>query len=268
MLILIMLLTTCYAVNMARAGLVTGDAVQAVQLTGTNYFLGKVGVGTNNPLYQLHVIGTMKVTGPLRVPRQGDLLMGSYTNGEPDEGASSAGADLPSGSKGNFLFHNGTNWIALTNLYYDSTTSRLYLNNTNSGIYLDAGGLEGQGASFYRNWLNITNKTTFGGVGQSGIILSTTNDAGKFLKADGTWQSIVSEETDPTVTNCVRKSVTLAVSPGNNAILVSDGSNNTWSLNFNGTFDGQEGTFYRDWNNITNKEIGRASCRERVYSNV
>lgn len=48
---------------------------------------GNVGIGTATPTNKLEVAGTMKVTGQallLYVPPQGDLLMGSYTNGLPN----------------------------------------------------------------------------------------------------------------------------------------------------------------------------------------
>jgi hypothetical protein len=56
--------------------------------SGTNYFLGKVGIGTNNPTAKLHVVGDMTVSGALQVPRQGDVDMGPYTNGLSAAGAS------------------------------------------------------------------------------------------------------------------------------------------------------------------------------------
>mgnify|MGYP000024875552 CR=1 FL=1 len=268
--VLIIFLAAGYAVKMIHGAGVSGDYIHGTQPDGTNYFLGKVGIGTNKPLCQLHVVGDVKVSGPLRVPRQGDLLMGIYTNGDAGDGAYSGGvgANMPSGDEGNLLFHNGSNWVALTNFYYDEVTGRLYLNNTNSGVYLDGGGLEGKSSSFYRDWINITNKSIFGGAGQAGIINSTTNDSGKFLKGDGSWQAVVTQEIDPTITNKVRKSATVAPSPVNNALLVSDGIDNTWSLNFNGTFDGHEGSFYRNWYNITNKALFTGAGTTGLISSV
>lgn len=46
-------------------------------------FMGRVGIGTNAPRDRLHIAGGLQLDGPLRMTPQGDLSMGSFTNGPP-----------------------------------------------------------------------------------------------------------------------------------------------------------------------------------------
>ena len=115
--------------------LVVTNTVAQTAPVSTNYFLGKVGIGTNNPSAQLHVAGEMKVDGAMTLPRQGDVEMGIFANGASTNGASPG--YLPAGTQGAMLYHNGTNWTALTNLYWSGANNRLYFNSGASGSYAD-----------------------------------------------------------------------------------------------------------------------------------
>lgn len=115
--------------------LVVTNTVAQTAPVSTNYFLGKVGIGTNKPSAQLHVAGEMKVDGAITLPRQGDVEMGIYTNGASTNGASPG--YLPAGTQGAMLYHNGTNWTALTNLYWSAANNRLYFNSSASGTCVD-----------------------------------------------------------------------------------------------------------------------------------
>ena len=123
----------------AKAELET-DFVVTTNNAATNVFVGTVGIGTNTPGVPLHVAGDTKVgggltvSGAMTIPRQGDVGMGSYTGGVSEAGTQGA---LPKGAEGNLLWHSGSAWSALTNVYFDASTGRLYFNsNTNSGTYL------------------------------------------------------------------------------------------------------------------------------------
>jgi len=82
------LLATAFALVAPVAGRadVETDFVTATNAVSTNYFLGSVGIGTNNPASKLHVVGGATISGALSVPRQGDVSMGSYTSGVPAGG--------------------------------------------------------------------------------------------------------------------------------------------------------------------------------------
>ena len=113
------------------AGPIRGDAAEVDYLIATNpagyptnYFLGKTGIGTNNPAQQFHVVGDSRLDGALtvdgafQVPAQGDVGMGPYTNGVSDQGVVSS----------NLALH-GT-WIS-----YDGSSQGLYVStNGNVGV--------------------------------------------------------------------------------------------------------------------------------------
>ncbi|MEI6972572.1 MAG: hypothetical protein WCL44_13770 [bacterium] len=101
----------------------------------TNYFLGRIGVGTAQPAADLHVAGSVLVDGAVTLPCQGDVGMGTYTNGASTNGVSPG--YLPAGSQGAMLYHDGTNWCALTNLYWNSANKRFYFSGSTTGSYAD-----------------------------------------------------------------------------------------------------------------------------------
>ena len=49
-------------------------------LTNDLMILGRVGIGTNNPLATLHVLGETRLEGPVWIAPQSDISMGVYTN--------------------------------------------------------------------------------------------------------------------------------------------------------------------------------------------
>ncbi len=51
------------------------------------------------------------------------------------------------------------------------------------------GTFDGQEGSYYLNWVNLTNKSLFAGPGTTGLVTSAGGDTGKFLKADGSWDT-------------------------------------------------------------------------------
>jgi hypothetical protein len=91
----VLLLLFCCSSGFASewaADTITGtNMVRQTSPNGTNYLMGKLGIGTNNPTSTLHVIGDMTVTGPVKVPKQGDVSMGSYTNGDSAGGVAGGG---------------------------------------------------------------------------------------------------------------------------------------------------------------------------------
>lgn len=116
---------------------VVGDWFEGTVTTATNFFAGRVAVGTNgaptNSAEKLYVYGDARVTGALRVPRQGDVSMGSYTNGDAYAGASggsgsgsgftnkvgsssytNVGINLQAGSNMAIRLSNGTNFLDST----------------------------------------------------------------------------------------------------------------------------------------------------------
>ncbi|MEI6807910.1 MAG: tail fiber protein [bacterium] len=94
----LVLIATAWIVSLYATVPVLGDVTtenvtasntfKQLSANATNYFLGKVGIGTNKPGAQLHVTGEMKVDGAMTLPRQGDVEMGAYTNGASAAGAS------------------------------------------------------------------------------------------------------------------------------------------------------------------------------------
>ena len=106
----------------AHAGSVEGDWVAGTNSVCTNFFLGKVGIGTNSPSTTLDVHGGLKVSATMTVPRQGDVDMGGYTNGVSAGGVDGA---LPSAATGNLMYNNGSKWTALTNFVLDTATGDL-----------------------------------------------------------------------------------------------------------------------------------------------
>jgi hypothetical protein len=78
----------------------TTPYVESTNALGTNYFLGKTGIGTNAPAEKLHVVGESRldggltVEGALRIPQQGDLGMGTFTNGVSDQGVAASNLAL------------------------------------------------------------------------------------------------------------------------------------------------------------------------------
>jgi len=71
--------------------IVSTNWIQQTETGTTNYFAGKVGIGTNDPSAELHVTGSVQVDGIMTVPKQGDVNMGIYTNGLSAGGASGGG---------------------------------------------------------------------------------------------------------------------------------------------------------------------------------
>jgi len=121
-----------------KGDIITGtNMVRQVLPTGTNYFMGKVGIGTNVPGSQLYVAGDMTVTGPMKVPKQGDVSMGSYTNGASTGGVTGGGGGGTSGGSGvltnQIMSANGTIYTITNNpssgrdvLYFDSQTTNAW----------------------------------------------------------------------------------------------------------------------------------------------
>ena len=84
--------------------MITGtNMVRQTSGDGTNYFISNVGIGTNDPSSKLHVVGNatvdggLNVSGAMQIPKQGDVEMGSYTNGQPAGGSYSGSSSPPIG---------------------------------------------------------------------------------------------------------------------------------------------------------------------------
>lgn len=112
------------ATTVAYDDVIVSNHLKQVAGGATNFFLGKLGVGTNAPASDLHVAGDgqvdgeLTVSGAMRVPKQGDVSMGPYTNGLAEKGTSlSSGvddlsdADVSSASVGDLLRYDGTKWV-------------------------------------------------------------------------------------------------------------------------------------------------------------
>jgi hypothetical protein len=114
--VLAALVSTGLACGIARGGTtymdnaVVSNKFQQTNASATNHFMGPVGIGTNAPDSMLHIEGGLKVTGAMQVPKQGDVSMGSYTNGAAFNGASAEEAllDLPILTS-NLTYNIGTN---------------------------------------------------------------------------------------------------------------------------------------------------------------
>lgn len=76
---------------------VVSNSFHQVGSSEQNYFTGDLGVGTNSPASKLHVAGGLRVDGALTVPKQGDVEMGSFTNGASSAGSTSQNATVPVG---------------------------------------------------------------------------------------------------------------------------------------------------------------------------
>lgn len=117
--------------------------VHANSAVSTNYFMGTVGIGTNSPRAALQVLGNtdlvggLSVSGAVVVVRQGDVGMGIFTNGVAGGGMSGG---LPAGTTGAFMYFNGTSWVAMTNLYVDTASGRVYFSTSGTGAYATPGG--------------------------------------------------------------------------------------------------------------------------------
>lgn len=133
----------CLVTGSMGLAVLEADFLVTTNSAATNVFVGSVGIGTNAPDAELHVVGDAKVGGGLTVsgsmtlPKQGDISMGGFTNGVSEAGSQGA---LPKGAEGNLLYHNGSAWTSMTNITYDPNTGRLYLGSaTNNATYLDTG---------------------------------------------------------------------------------------------------------------------------------
>jgi len=113
----------------------TGNTTLAIIKTG-----GNVGIGTTTPGAKLEVAGQVKITGGS--PGAGKVLTSDATglaSWQP------AGGGLPSGTSGQTLRHDGTNWVANSLLFNNGT--KVGIGSTNparklsvlgDGIHLDA----------------------------------------------------------------------------------------------------------------------------------
>ncbi|MFA5211200.1 MAG: tail fiber domain-containing protein [Patescibacteria group bacterium] len=82
-----------------------------------NNTFGRLGIGTTSPSYSLTVAGDLAVTGAIRVGNSysagtaGYLLMSNGSSSAPSW-VSTSTFSLPSGTAGQTLYNNGSNWLA------------------------------------------------------------------------------------------------------------------------------------------------------------
>ncbi|OGV60487.1 MAG: hypothetical protein A2498_06030 [Lentisphaerae bacterium RIFOXYC12_FULL_60_16] len=130
------------------------NMIRQTSANGTNYFAGKVGVGTSEPAAKFHVVGNsqvdgaMTVTGAMKVPRQGDVSMGVYTNGEAVDGISGGGGVT------NHASLNGLSW---TNSGHTGTSGKYAGFDTSGNAALLDGGGGGGVAISNLFWVNKNN---------------------------------------------------------------------------------------------------------------
>jgi hypothetical protein len=92
---------------------------------------GNVGIGTTNPGAKLEINGQLKITGGL--PGAGKILESDATG--LARWVDKPGGALPAGILGQTIFHNGTSFIATSNLYNDG--SRVGIGTTSPGSMLE-----------------------------------------------------------------------------------------------------------------------------------
>lgn len=79
-LVLVVLCANRAAAELQTDLVIVTNGFRQTSPAGLNYFMGNVGIGTNDPNALLHVAGDAAVDGALRIQVQGDIPMGVYTN--------------------------------------------------------------------------------------------------------------------------------------------------------------------------------------------
>ncbi|MDD5353868.1 MAG: hypothetical protein PHF95_01620 [bacterium] len=100
---------------------------------------GNLGVGTTAPTQKLDVVGTAQMTGfKMATGASASKVLTSDASGV-GTWQTATGGGLPSGTSGQTLRHDGTNWIANSNILNDDTNLTLGRASVNPFIYLKGG---------------------------------------------------------------------------------------------------------------------------------
>jgi len=137
---------------------------------------GNMGVGVSDPHAKLEVGGNVIINNPgtLRVATLGDGLSNRVVMANSSGiffATSTAAWQLPSGSNNQTIRHNGTNWVADSNLYNNSTN--VGIGTTNPQAKLDV-----FGAARIRNYLEVGYQDTTTGIS---LGIGGHNDSGSTI---------------------------------------------------------------------------------------
>ena len=161
----------------------------ATNTVGTNVFTitpaNNVGIGTADPTTKLHVAGSFRLVDGTQAAGR---VLTSDANGVATWQAAAGG--LPAGTSGQTLRHDGTNWVANSNIFN---------NGTNVGIGTATPNAALQFANVVANrrlvlWENANNDHQFYGLGINGSMLRYQVDATSsdhaFYAGNGTGSSV------------------------------------------------------------------------------
>ena len=145
---------------------------------------GNVGIGTTSPSTKLHLDGTFRLVDG---NQSNGKVLTSDANGVATWQTASGGS-LPAGTSGQTLRHDGTNWVANSNIFNNGTN--VGIGTTSPGVKLDVLATSGRAvnANDGTSWISLVPSAStwdFSG-------LSSPGDMGLFFSVDGSTFSTAS----------------------------------------------------------------------------
>jgi hypothetical protein len=110
------------------AGTSTSTSNELMRIKGT----GLVGIGTASPTTNLHVAGTFRLVDG---NQSNGKVLTSDANGVATWQTASGGS-LPAGTSGQTLRHNGTTWVANSNIFNDGTNLGIGTSSPSSKLHI------------------------------------------------------------------------------------------------------------------------------------